>query len=197
MKEVKETTVVEEVVDNGTVENANEATNLVPLSSYWGKDADTVTALMLARSDVKNHASCIITNVVERDNGNLTVVVSKALPQYLLNADTGVYELGTTRNIFTSRIQIAAILKANEETVLAKIVETAPFMAIVAVLEKARISVMSRLLATGEQYINPYASKAPSEDRFTEHDRIEYFPYDITLGNKFSNLEKMQLAMMF
>lgn len=193
MKEEKETPIKEEVINEGDA----KTTELVPLSSYWSKDADTVTALMLARSDVKNHASCIITNVVERDNGNLTVVVSKPLPQYLLNADTGMYELGTTRNIFTSRIQIAAILKANEETVLAKIVETAPFMAIVAVLEKARISVMSRLLATGEQYINPYASKAPSEERFTEHDRIEYFPYDITLGNKFSNLEKMQLAMMF
>lgn len=216
MSKEKETVVSEAVVANNAVEATeatvtkatNEATKvaenaptteLLPLSAYWGKDADTVTDLMLGRSDVTNHANCIITNVVDRDsdNGFMTIVVSKGLPQYVLNADTGTYELGTTRNIFTSRIQIAAILKGMNETVLAKIVETAPFMVVVSVLEGARISVMSRLLAAGEQYINPYASKAPSEVRVTEHDRIEYFPYELKLGNKFTALEKIQLAMMF
>lgn len=216
MSKEKETVVSEAVVANNAVE-ATEATvteainkatkvaedapaaELLPLSAYWGKDADTVTDLMLGRSDVTNHANCIITNVVDRDsdNGFMTIVVSKGLPQFVLNADTGAYEMSTTRNIFTSRIQIAAILKGMNETVLAKIVETAPFMVVVSVLEGARISVMSRLLAAGEQYINPYASKAPSEVRVTEHDRIEYFPYELKLGNKFTALEKIQLAMMF
>ena len=216
MSKEKETVVSEAVVANNAVEateaTVTEATNeatkvaenaptaeLLPLSAYWGKDADTVTDLMLGRSDVTNHANCIITNVVDRDsdNGFMTIVVSKGLPQFVLNADTGAYEMSTTRNIFTSRIQIAAILKDMNETVLAKIVETAPFMVVVSVLEGARISVMSRLLAAGEQYINPYASKAPSEVRVTEHDRIEYFPYELKLGNKFTALEKIQLAMMF
>lgn len=216
MSKEKETVVSEAIVANNAVEateaTVTEATNeatkvaedapaaeLLPLSAYWGKDADTVTDLMLGRSDVTNHANCIITNVVDRDsdNGFMTIVVSKGLPQFVLNADTGAYEMSTTRNIFTSRIQIAAILKGMNETVLAKIVETAPFMVVVSVLEGARISVMSRLLAAGEQYINPYASKAPSEVRVTEHDRIEYFPYELKLGNKFTALEKIQLAMMF
>lgn len=216
MSKEKETVVSEAVVADNAVEateaTVTEATNeatkvaedapaaeLLPLSAYWGKDADTVTDLMLGRSDVTNHANCIITNVVDRDsdNGFMTIVVSKGLPQFVLNADTGAYEMSTTRNIFTSRIQIAAILKGMNETVLAKIVETAPFMVVVSVLEGARISVMSRLLAAGEQYINPYASKAPSEVRVTEHDRIEYFPYELKLGNKFTALEKIQLAMMF
>lgn len=212
MSKEKETVVSEVVVADNAVEateaTVTEATNeandvptaeLLPLSAYWGKDADTVTDLMLGRSDVTNHANCIITNVVDRDSdsGFMTIVVSKGLPQYVLNADTGAYELGTTRNIFTSRIQIAAILKGMNETVLAKIVETAPFMVVVSVLEGARISVMSRLLAAGEQYINPYASKAPAEVHVTEHDRIEFFPYELKLGNKFTALEKIQLAMMF
>lgn len=216
MSKEKETVVSEVVVADNAVEateaTVTEATNeatkvaedapaaeLLPLSAYWGKDADTVTDLMLGRSDVTNHANCIITNVVDRDsdNGFMTIVVSKGLPQFVLNADTGAYEMSTTRNIFTSRIQIAAILKGMNEIVLAKIVETAPFMVVVSVLEGARISVMSRLLAAGEQYINPYASKAPSEVRVTEHDRIEYFPYELKLGNKFTALEKIQLAMMF
>lgn len=199
--------VVKKAIDDATkvAEDATKvaedapAAELLPLSAYWGKDADAVTGLMLGRSDVTNHANCIITNVVDRDSdsGFMTIVVSKGLPQYILNADTGAYELGTTRNIFTSRIQIAAILKGMNETVLAKIVETAPFMVVVSVLEGARISVMSRLLAAGEQYINPYASKAPAEVHVTEHDRIEFFPYELKLGNKFTALEKIQLAMMF
>lgn len=215
MSKEKETVVSEVVVADNTVVTAEDvvktassatkvaedtpAAELLPLSAYWGKDADTVTDLMLGRSDVTNHANCIISNVVDRDsdNGFMTIVVSKGLPQYILNADTGAYELGTTRNIFTSRIQIAAILKGMNETVLAKIVETAPFMVVVSVLEGARISVMSRLLAAGEQYINPYASKAPAEVHVTEHDRIEFFPYELKLGNKFTALEKIQLAMMF
>lgn len=216
MSKEKETVVSEVVVADNAVEATeatvtevtNEATKvaedapaaeLLPLSAYWGKDADTVTDLMLGRSDVTNHANCIITNVVDRDsdNGFMIIVVSKGLPQFVLNADTGAYEMSTTRNIFTSRIQIAAILKGMNETVLAKIVETSPFMVVVSVLEGARISVMSRLLAAGEQYINPYASKAPSEVHVTEHDRIEYFPYELKLGNKFTALEKIQLAMMF
>lgn len=208
MSKKKETVVSEVVVADNTVVTAENvvkkaidapAAELLPLSAYWGKDADTVTDLMLGRSDVTNHANCIITNVVDRDsdNGFMTIVVSKGLPQFILNADTGAYELGTTRNIFTSRIQITAILKGMNETVLAKIVETAPFMVVVSVLEGARISVMSRLLAAGEQYINPYASKAPAEVHVTEHDRIEFFPYELKLGNKFTALEKIQLAMMF
>lgn len=145
--EATETTVVtaKDIVEkavNDAINVANDApaSELLPLSAYWGKDADTVTDLMLGRSDVTNHANCIITNVVDRDsdNGFMTIVVSKGLPQYILNADTGAYELGTTRNIFTSRIQIAAILKGMNETVLAKIVETAPFMVVVSVLEGAR-----------------------------------------------------------
>lgn len=204
--EATETTVVtaKDIVEkavNDAINVANDApaSELLPLSAYWGKDADAVTGLMLGRSDVTNHANCIITNIVGRDSdsGFMTIVVSKGLPQYVLNADTGAYELGTTRNIFTSRIQIAAILKGMNETVLAKIVETAPFMVVVSVLEGARISVMSRLLAAGEQYINPYASKAPAEVHVTEHDRIEFFPYELKLGNKFTALEKIQLAMMF
>lgn len=187
---------IEKEVVNGT---ESTATSLVPLSTYWGMDADDVTKAMLARSDVKNNSDLIITNLVDNSDkgpGRITIVVSKSLPQYLLNADTGAYELSTTRNIFTTRIQLAAILKGQGETQLAKAVEAAPFEMIVPILEKGRISVMSRLIAAGEAYINPYASKAPAEERVTEHDRIEFFPYEVKLGIELNFIEKMQLAKM-
>ena len=202
---VNEKDLEKEVLNGNENGSENTAPSLVPLSTYWGMDADDVTKAMLARSDVKNHSDLIITNIVDNSHkdtngeGRVTVVVSKSLPQYLLNADTGVYELSTTRNIFTTRRQLAAILKGQGETQLAKLVDDTnkiPFEMIVPILEKGRISVMSRLLASGEQYINPYASKAPVEEHTTEHDRIEFFPYEIKLGVEFSPLEKMQLAMM-
>lgn len=75
--EATETTVVtaKDIVEkavNDAINVANDApaSELLPLSAYWGKDADTVTDLMLGRSDVTNHANCIITNVVDRDSDN-------------------------------------------------------------------------------------------------------------------------------
>lgn len=195
MKAKVNETVMNETVMNETV---NE-TSLMPLSSYWGMDADDVTRAMLARSDVKNHNDLIITNIINNDDkgpGRITIVVAKSLSQYLLNADTGAYEMSTTRNIFTTRIQLAAILKGQGETQLAKAVESAPFEMIVPILEKGRISVMSRLLSAGEAYVNPYASKAPTEERVAEHDRIEFFPYEVKLGIELNFIEKMQLAKM-
>lgn len=197
---------VEETVEQPVEQNVEQPvdttdTALRPLSDYWGMPADEVTKAMFGRSDVTNHPNLIITNVIDKgtpDNPHaLIVVVNRPLPQYLLNADTGNYELGETRNIFTSRIQLSAILKGQGETVFARIVETQDVMLILAILEKARISIMSRFLASGETYVNPYASGAPRETRETDHDRIEFFPYELVLDNKFSPLEKIQLAQMF
>lgn len=194
---VNEKEVEKEVLNGGENGGENTAPSLVPLSSYWGMDAEDVTKAMLARSDVKNHSDLIITNIIDNSDkamGRITIVVNKSLPQYLLNADTGAYELGTTRNIFTTRIQLAAILKGQGETQLAKAIESAPFEMIVPILEKGRISVMSRLVAGGEEYINPYASKAPTEERVAKHDCIDFFPYEIKLGIELNFIEKMQFA---
>lgn len=207
-KTVKETVkkTVEQPVEQPVEQNVEQPvdttdTALRPLSDYWGMPADEVTKAMLGRSDVTNHPNLIITNVIDKstlDNPHaLIVVVNRSLPQYLLNADTGKYEEGDTCNIFTSRIQLSAILKGQGETVFARIVETQDIMLILAILEKARISVMSRFLGNGETYVNPYAAGAPREIRKTDHDRIEFFPYELVLDNKFSPLEKIQLAQMF
>lgn len=172
---------------------------LLPLSSLWGKESDDVTRALLARSDIKNHADLIITNIIDnshRREGNITIVVSKPVPQYILNAGTGAYELSSVRNVFTTRIQLAAILKSQGETQLAKIVELAPFSMIVPILERGRISVLSHVLSAGEAYTNPYATKAPSEERHAEHDTIEFYPYELKLAMKLSVMEKFELAMM-
>lgn len=180
------------------VENPVE-NSLAPLSSLQGKEADDVTRALLARNDIKNHADLIITNIIDNSRkreGNITIVVSKPVPQYILDASTGAYTLTSVRNIFTTRIQLAAILKGQGETQLAKIVELAPFSMIVPILEKGRISVFSHMLSAGEAYTNPYATKAPTEERHAEHDTVEFYPYEIKLAMKLSVMEKFELAMM-
>lgn len=184
-----------------TKETKNPVENpvLAPLSSLQGREADDVTRALLARSDIKNHADLVITNIIDnshRREGNITLVVSKAVPQYLLDANTGAYVLSSVRNVFTTRIQLAAILKGQGETQLAKIIELAPFSMIVPILEKGRISVLSHMLSAGEAYVNPYATKAPAEERHAEHDTVEFYPYEIKLAMKLSVMEKFELAIM-
>ena len=187
---------IEEVKDKVIVDETNPI--LVDFKSYIGKDNDEIVRALIGRSDVTNHANCIITNVVDRDsdNGFMTIVVSKGLPQYVLNADTGEYELSTTRNIFTSVIAVSAILKAQGEMLLAKAIMGDNINQILAILKGARISVISHEIAAGEDFVNPFATRMPSEFTATERNRVQYFPYDVTLADKSVIMEELTLAKL-
>lgn len=171
---------------------------LVDFKSYIGKDNDEIVRALIARSDCRNHASLVITNVLQSttQEGGLTIVVNKALPQYILDADTGDYVMSTTRNIFTSVIAISAILKAQGEMLLAKTIMNDNINQILAILKGARISVISHEIAAGEDFVNPFATRMPSEFTATERNRVQYFPYDITLADKSVIMEELTLAKL-
>ena len=171
---------------------------LVNLKSYIGNEADVVTRALLGRSDCKSYPSCVITNVIasEKTEGNLTVVVNKNIPQYILNKDSGEYEMSTTKNVFSSTIQLAALLKSQGEMLLAKAVLDGNINIILAILKGARISVIAHELAAGDEFVNPYATREPSEYTVTERNRVQYFPYEITLADKSSIMMEIQLAKM-
>lgn len=167
-------------------ETANEAADarIVDLSEYQGQEADDVTRLLLDRPDFENHDSLMITNIIDNSNryaGALTVVVNRNLPQFVKDAASGTYVESTTRNIFTTRIQLAAILKGQGEPMLANAVMTAPLSVLHVIFKKARISVLGHVLGAGEIFVNPYASKMAKEERVNEHDRYEYFPYELSI----------------
>lgn len=164
--------------------NANDDARIVDLSEYHGKEADDITRLLLDRPDFENHDSLMITNIIDNSSryaGALTIVVNRNLPQFVKDAASGTYVESTTRNIFTTRIQLNAILKGQGEPMLANAVMTAPLSMLLVLFKKARISVLGHVLAQGEIFVNPYASKMAREERVNEHDRYEYFPYELSM----------------
>lgn len=170
--------------DDANNANANNDTRIVDLSEYHGKEADDITRLLLDRPDFENHDSLMITNIIDNSNryaGALTVVVNRNIPQFVKDAASGTYVESTTRNIFTTRIQLNAILKGQGEPMLANAVMTAPLSVLLVLFKKARISVLGHVLAQGEIFVNPYASRMAREERVNEHDRYEYFPYELSM----------------
>lgn len=164
--------------------NANDDARIVDLSEYHGKEADDITRLLLDRPDFENHDSLMITNIIDNSSryaGALTIVVNRNLPQFVKDAASGTYVESATRNIFTTRIQLNAILKGQGEPMLANAVMTAPLSVLLVLFKKARISVLGHVLAQGEIFVNPYASKMAREERVNEHDRYEYFPYELSM----------------
>lgn len=171
-------------VSNNASNNASNDARIVDLSEYQGQEADDVTRLLLDRPDFENHDSLMITNIIDNSSryaGALTVVVNRNIPQFVKDAASGTYYESTTRNIFTTRIQLAAILKGQGEPMLANAVMTAPLSVLHVIFKKARISVLGHVLTQGEVFVNPYAAKMSREERVNEHDRYEYFPYELSM----------------
>jgi hypothetical protein len=161
-----------------------EDARIVDLSEYQGQEADDIVRLLLDRPDFENHDSLMITNIIDnsaRYAGALTVVVNRNIPQFVKDAASGIYIESTTRNIFTTRIQLSAILKGQGEPMLANAVMTAPLSVLHVIFKKARISVLGHVLAQGEVFVNPFATKMAREERVNEHDRYEYFPYELSM----------------
>ena len=187
---------------NASDDASNDASNgdarIVDLSEYQGQEADDITRLLLDRPDFENHDSLMITNIIDNSNryaGALTVVVNRNIPQFVKDVASGTYVESATRNIFTSRIQLAAILKGQGEPMLANAVMTAPLSVLHVIFKKARISVLGHVLAQGEVFVNPYASKMAKDERVNEHDRYEYFPYELSMRT-LSLADEMLLADM-
>lgn len=161
-----------------------EDARIVDLSEYQGQEADDIVRLLLDRPDFENHDSLMITNIIDNSTryaGALTVVVNRNIPQFVKDAASGTYIESTTRNIFTTRIQLSAILKGQGEPMLANAVMTAPLSVLHVIFKKARISVLGHVLAQGEVFVNPFATKMAREERVNEHDRYEYFPYELSM----------------
>lgn len=178
--------------------NANDDARIVDLSEYHGKEADDITRLLLDRPDFENHDSLMITNIIDNSSryaGALTIVVNRNLPQFVKDAASGDYVESVTRNIFTTRIQLSAILKGQGEPMLANAVMTAPLSVLHVIFKKARISVLGHVLGAGEIFVNPYASKMAKEERVNEHDRYEYFPYELSMRS-LSLADEMLVADM-
>lgn len=188
----------EETKANASNDASNDDARIVDLSEYHGKEADDITRLLLDRPDFENHDSLMITNIIDNSSryaGALTIVVNRNLPQFVKDAASGDYVESVTRNIFTTRIQLSAILKGQGEPMLANAVMTAPLSVLHVIFKKARISVLGHVLGAGEIFVNPYASKMAKGEHVNEHDRYEYFPYELSMRS-LSLADEMLVADM-
>lgn len=203
--------VVEEAVadaQNGADNAQNEAISL-DVSMLKGKPYQEIVAGLKSMPDWKAKNGMKITNVgFDRDQVDETgkpkgysvsVSVAAKLDAYLL-ADASKGEVGdeygyvksTSSTIFTSAVQVAAILKQNEEILLANAVLNNP-KSMLTILEGARISVFGKTYAAGEVEDNPFSTK---EGTYAfEHDTIRYYVYDIVLGNS-AKMLKQQFMML-
>lgn len=188
---------VEAQVEQKSETGEQPAVQVVPLSFYQGQDADDIVRQLVARSDFENRTNLVVTNVIDngdRYEGALTIVLNKALPQFVRNADTGLYELSTSKNLFTTRIRLAAILKNQGEMAMANTVRFAPVSVLLVLFENARISLLGHVLAAGEVFCNPFVSRPAATPTVNEHDRYEYFPYELSMCRGMSLADKLMLA---
>lgn len=188
---------VEAQVEQQSETGKQPTVQVVPLSFYQGQDADEIVRQLVARSDFENRTNLVVTNVIDngdRYEGALTIVLNKALPQFVRNANTGLYELSTSKNLFTTRIQLAAILKNQGEMAMANTVRFAPVSVLLVLFENARISLLGHVLAAGEVFCNPFASRPAATPTVNEHDRYEYFPYELSMCRGMSLADKLMLA---
>lgn len=130
---------------------------------------------------------------------SVSISVGSKLDAYLM-ADATKGEVGdeygyvktTSSTVFTSAIQVAAILKQNEEIMLANAVLSNP-KSLLTILEGARISVFAKEYAGGETESSPFSAK---EGTYVfEHDTIRYYIYDIVLGST-AKMLKQQIMML-
>lgn len=126
---------------------------------------------------VKNGAK-VISNLTIK-NVNITkevnyVRVSLTLDEeidgYILNQQTGEYELGKTNVIFSSSYAISSILKDNDETAFAAnyIVNNPNTLNVV--LSRAKIDILQEHVSNGKEYVNPFTNNSNSVT--FDHDTI-------------------------
>lgn len=165
------------------------------VESLVGKDYTDVVKGLKALSEYKDHSNLKVSNVIVAEQGKsmrISIVVATRLPQYLVVDDSVDYVPATTNTIFTTPVQVAAILKQVGEAVLADSILANPSFA-KTILEGARVSAFGRDFAAGETEVNPFSAKG-SEYEF-EHDTVRYYLYDIVLGKTALMLKDKMLEL--
>lgn len=165
------------------------------LSDLIGREHSEIVATLRKRKDYTDNAGMRVTNITMRTAdedsaalSQMTVVVNKPLPVYIkavsdediARADENGRVKSTSKNIFVAAFQLASVLKQIGETAFANAISTNPAKA-TAILEGARVSVLTREYAAGETEFNPFASTA-SEYVF-ENNTVRHYLYDIKLGS--------------
>lgn len=120
-------------------------------------------------------------NAEEHDNyWSVVLTLTQSIPGYVRNEETDEYELGNTQLVFTSNYNLAGCIKENDElSFLGNTFRDKP-KAINMLLNGGTIDIISKEVAEGEEYINPFATDA--EPVVFDHNTIINMVVGMSLG---------------
>jgi len=128
----------------------------------------------------------VVANVktsVQEEYVRVTLVLNGPIPGYVLNED-GEYELGMTKNIFTSTYALAGLFKTTDGGKLARFADILISNPEVGkqLLFGMTIEFAQRTIPAGNPVVNPFSPK--SEGRIYDHDVLASYIYKMTLGDE-------------
>lgn len=100
-------------------------------------------------------------NVDEHDNyWSVILTLAQPIPGYVRNEETDEYELGHTPLVYSSNFNLAGCIKENDElSFLGNTFRDKP-KAINMFLNGGTVDIISKEIAEGEEYVNPFATDA-------------------------------------
>lgn len=162
---------VKTTAEEKTVQVAEETVEQVANQTAKGKTyAEIIKSLIADGWKRRNGLKVRNVNCTEKDNYTMvTFSVVPPIPGYVLNEDSGEYELGQTNNVYSSSYAVSGAMKEDEEMswLANSIVDKPKF--INALFNGGEIDILSREIAAGEEYANPFGSAEP---QVFDHDTI-------------------------
>ena len=149
----------------------NDAAEAVESETAKGKTyAEIVKGLIAKGWKRRNALKVRNVNCTEKDNYTMvTFSVVPPIPGYILDEESGEYVLGVTNNVYSSSYAVSGAMKEDEEMswLANSIVDKPKF--INALFNGGEIDILSREIAAGEEYANPFGSAEP---QVFDHDTI-------------------------
>lgn len=168
---------------------AQAAEEVVNASVTANNSFDAIVAKLSANKENTTYRGLKVRNVVvnldDEEYPRITLVLNQEVNGYNLEGDK--YVLGKTKNVFTTAFNIAGVLKESEDTaMLGNYIVRNPKVA-ENLLSGATINLVQIPVKAGDEYRNPFTTRADAEAYVSDHDWISNCVTAIklgTIGNK-------------
>lgn len=186
---------MEKVLENVEIAEAATGANPVEIAEAAAPSNDVVTpewstaeriAWIMRHGGVK-HNLVVKGVTTTKDNGRCIIAlnVDKPIPAYL--QVNGVWQDTTSTLMYSSNIEVNAVIRNNADAAFAVNYLNDHSKAYETLLSGAKITIITQLIASGEDYINPFTTRRDAEPiQFKHNVYVTYFT-DVTfsrIGNK-------------
>lgn len=168
---------------------AQVAEEVITASVTANNSFEAIVAKLSANKENTTYRGLKVRNVVvnldDEEYPRITLVLNQEVNGYNLEGDK--YVLGKTKNVFTTAFNIAGVLKESEDTaMLGNYIVRNPKVA-ENLLSGATINLVQIPVKAGDEYRNPFTTRADTEAYVSDHDWISNCVTAIklgTIGNK-------------